>query len=366
MKGLTKRISVGVMAVSLVMSSSLLAFAEETKTGTSGGTGNIEGIVETKVFKVALPTEATNAYDYFADPQGLIRKTNAAKYAGATFGEGNVFFKNSDTSYSNVSNAATIVNKSSAPLSVTVKAKATVGSDAGAANLATAKTFGDSDTSLAIYLGLIDSSETPVEKAITATDTTEASDAILKAVLGAAPEDAYEYSYDTDATAYKYAIKDDVSAFKFAEYSFKITGVANEKAAWKADTVLPTVSVTWDVDLAGASDTVTVETPEQTPAVEPAAPSVPATATYSKANGVEIEVNLGAGDLAAEGVASIQAKNAVSDALYDASSATYADGKITITNAQWPAAPVGSKRWVVVTFDDEESTEATIEVTIAQ
>ena len=364
MKKLTRKIGAGVLAATLIMGSSLVAFAADVKTGTSGGTGSIEGIVETDVFKADLPTEAANAYNYIVDPQGLIRKTDAAKYTGATFGEGSVFFKNTDTSYSDTSNAATIVNKSSAPLKVTVKAKADVGTASGAAALSSAKTFADTDTDLKVYLGLSDSVTGNTEKALTATDTTDGTDAILKAVLGAAPEDAYEYSYANNA--YSYAIKSDVSGFKFAEYSFQITGVANEKAAWKADTALPTVSVTWDVDLAAAGDTVTVETPEQTAPVVPTAPTAPATATYSKANGAEIVVDLGAGNLAAEGVAKIQAKNAASDALYDASSATYADGKVTITSAQWPAAPVGSQRWVVITFDDDAATEKTVVVTIAE
>lgn len=359
MKGLTKRISVGVMAVSLVMSSSLLAFAEDQKTGTSGGTGVIEGIVETKVFKVALPTEATGAYNYFADPQGLIRKTNAAKYIGATFGEGNVFFKNSDTSYSNVSNVATIVNKSSAPLSVTVKAKATVGSSTGAANLATSKTFDDSDTSLAIYLGLIDSSETPVEKAITATDTTDASDAILKAVLGAAPEDAYEYSYKDNA--YQYAIKDDVSAFKFAEYSFKITGVANEKAAWKADTVLPTVSVTWDVDLAAAGDTVTVATPAQI-----AAPSI-ATTTYAMVanTAIDIPVNLGSGDLAATTVSKVMDPTGAWDYLSGPNQASFdaTNKKITLSAGMVDACISANVGSIKVIFDDAAGTAIDVTLT---
>lgn len=366
MKKLTRRISVGVMAVSLVMSSSLVAFAEDPKTGTSGGTGSMEGIVETDVFKVDLPTEATDAYDYFADPQGLIRKTDAARYEGAEFGEGNVFFANADGSYSNTSDAATIVNKSSAPLSVAVKAKATVGGAQGAAGLATGKIFADTNTNLEVYLGLIDSLN--AEKPLTATDTTEGTDAILKAVLGAAPEDAYEYSY-TDGTGYAYAIKSDVSAFNFAEYSFQITGVANDKATWKADTVLPTVSVTWDVALAGESDTVTVATPDQTPpAPAEAAPSI-ATTTYTATSGspVAMTVDLGTGAKAAEGIAKVRNVNANIDVpatRYSFSGTTLTLDATFIKNNMTDISSANGLKLSVV-FSDTANTAVEITITAA-
>lgn len=267
MKGLTKRIGVSVVTASLVMSSSLVAFAADPAgTGTSGGTGAIEGIVKTDVYTADLPTESATAYTYIADPQGLIRKTNAAKYDGAVFGEGTLFFTNngadSTVSYSNTSDALKIVNQSSKNLSVKVAAKAT--EDASGATLAAAKTF--TGTAKEVYLGITDSVAGNGEKALTTTGVE------MTAVLGAAPEDAYEYSYvkaedaGEDGTAgYKYTLKDDVSAYKFAEYSFQITGAANDKATdWAADTALPAISVTWSVDL--TDDAATVETPEQTPA----------------------------------------------------------------------------------------------------
>lgn len=361
MKGLTKRITVSVMAASLVMSSSLIALAEDAKTGTSGGAGSMEGIVETNVFKVDLPTEATDAYNYFADPQGLIRKTDAAKYDGATFGEGNVFFENADGSYSNTSDASTIVNKSSAPLSVTVKAKATAGTT-NAAALATTKTFADTNTDLEVYLGLVDSMGT--EKALTGTDTSETTDAIVKAVLGAAPEEAYEYSYDKDTSKYTYAIKSDVTGFKFAEYGFRITGVANDKAAWKADTALPAVSVTWDVDLAGASDTVTVATPEQK-----SAPSIAnKVVTFSKATGAEIEVSLGSGDLAAEGIKSVAVVVNGTEYPWTSGDAYSLEGSTLTftTRASLAGIAVGQSRTVKVTFDDDANTSEELIVTVAE
>ena len=137
--------------------------------------------MDTSVYNAVLPTASTTAYDYIVDPQGLIRKTNAAKYEGKEFGEGTVFFENVDgdtSSYSNTSDAATIVNKSSKNLSVTVTATATPDSAAGAAALATSKTFAADNTALEVYLGITDSVEGSTEKALTAAG------AEMKAVLG--------------------------------------------------------------------------------------------------------------------------------------------------------------------------------------
>ena len=322
MKRFTKKLMAGAMAVSLVMGSSLVAFAEDPApatpagTGTSGGAGEVEGIVETDVYQATLPTASTSAYDYIADPQGLIRKTNAAAYEGKEFGEGTVFFTNvsgDTTSYSNTSDAATIINKSSKNLSVKVTATATPDSATGAAALATAKTFADDNKNLEVYLGITDSVEGSTEKALTAAGVE------MTAVLGAAPEDAYEYKYDEGNKKYSYDLKSDVSAFTFADYSFQINGAANANATWKADTAVPAVSVKWDVDL--TDDTATVETPEQIPA--DVAPSITTTSyQYTAGNAIEVPVNLGKGSLLATGIDSITFTNADG-------------GQTTLPNTRW-------------------------------
>lgn len=346
------------MAASLALSSAMFAFAADPAgTGTSGGTGGIEGIVKTDVYTAVLPTEATTAYDYIADPQGLIRKTNAVKYSGKTFGDGTIFFENTETGaandYSNTSDTAKIVNQSSKNLSVKVTAKATAGSGDTAATLAASSTFAGTDKE--VYLGIKDGS---AEKPLTAAGVE------MTAVLGAAPEDAYEYSYvsDGDTPGYKYAIKSNVDAFKFAEYSFQITGAANDKATdWAADTALPAIEVTWEVDL--TDDAATVDTPEQK-----SAPSIAnKTVIFSKATGAEITVNLGTGDLAAEGIKSVATIGGDGTA-HNWAAADYSLDDTTLKlskTAQYIAGvAVGQKRTVKVTFDDDASTVVELEVTV--
>lgn len=362
MKGLTKRIGVGVMAASLVMSSSLVAFASGGDTpahageGGSTGTGGIEGVVKTDVYTAILPTETTNTtYKYIADPQGLIRKTDAAKYNGAEFGEGTVFFanagENNTVSYSNTSDAAKIVNQSSKNLSVSVTAKATASTDTDAAALAGSNTFSGTDKE--VYLGITDSVTGNTEQALTASGAT------MTAVLGAAPENAYEYSYD-ETDGYEYTLKSDVSSFQFAEYSFQITGSANDKATdWTADTALPEVEVTWTVDL--TDDAATVETPAQE-----SAPTIKTT-TYTATSGspLAVTVNLGAGDKAAEGVAKVKNLGANSDvpaARYTFSGTTLTFDATFITN-NMATISSGDGLSLGVVFDDAANTEVTIKVT---
>lgn len=363
MKGFTKKAMVGTVVASMVMSSSLVAFAADptpAETGTSGGSGEIEGVVDTSVYNAVLPTESTTAYDYIVDPQGLIRKTNAAKYEGKEFGEGTVFFENvngSTSSYSNTSDAATIVNKSSKNLSVTVTATATPDGATGAATLATSKTFGDANTNLEVYLGITDSVEGSTEKALT-----EAG-AEMKAVLGAAPEGAYEYKYDSTTQKYSYALKSDVSAFTFADYSFQINGAANANGTWKADTAVPAVSVKWDVDV--TDDAATVETPT---AVGPSISDANKTYPASSNTAVNVNINLGSGDLAAEGISSLTYKNKAGEVkTVESSGYSYNSDKGVLTIA--PATvdafvnSTSTTREYTITFKDTAKTKATFTLT---
>lgn len=344
MRKLTKRLETGVIAVSMLLSSSMMAFAADPAgTGTSGGSGNIEGVVKIDVYTAILPVANTTVYNYIADPQGLIRKTDAAKYKGATFGDGTIFFKNSDTAYSNTSNAEKIVNQSSKNLSVTVTAKAT--EPGGGATLAASSTFSGTDKE--VYLGISDSVDGNTEQALTTSGAT------MTAILAAAPEEAYEYSY-VEGTGYQYAIKDDVSAFNFAEYSFQITGAANDKATdWAADTALPQIEVTWTVDL--TDDAATVEAP--------VVPTVTLSGTYSRANAENIFNLSGLGTATVTKVEALNAEGAVF-AEINSSVYTLADSSLKIngSTAPWGAGAVGATRGIKVTLSDGKTMQTTFTV----
>ena len=253
-----KRIMAAGLAATMVMSSGSVVGADNSSTITGGGNGTLEGVVDTDVFNVVLPTVTTDTFNYIADPQGLIAKTDEAHYSGKTFSEGTLFFANAATDkkydYSNQSDKLNAINKSSKKIKLSVAAKAVVG------------TSGDSDATLATDADSLSADSPEVYLAITdgtTSKTLKADDEKLEQVLGGAPETAYEYKYEGDK--YSYGLKSDVSTCKFAEYSVYVKGEASEKG-WKEGTTLPSISVVWTAEFAGEGDAVTIETPEQTPA----------------------------------------------------------------------------------------------------
>ncbi len=344
MRKLTKRLGTGAIVVSMLLSSSMMAFAADPAgTGSSRGTGEIEGVVDTDVYSAVLPTESETAYKYIADPQGLIRKTNAVKYENKKFGEGTIFFANTDGEfdYSDTSDAAKIVNQSAKNLSVKVTAKATPGSSG--ATLASAKTFTGTDKE--VYLGIKGSKEGDTESALTA-------DGVEKTViLGAAPGEAFEYKYDSDTGKYSYSVKSDLSSFNFAEYSFQISGAANDKATWEETTALPEIEVTWEVDLTDTD--ADIATPEQI-----STPHIATTSyTLEADTPVNINVSLGAGDKAATKISAIMNGSTA----LPSDSWTYSEGVLTITAARVNSLVNAnvSKTYTVV-FNDTAKTKINI------
>lgn len=238
-----KRVMAAAMAATMVMGSSTMALAADTGTGT--GTGAMEGTVSTDVWQVVVPTDAGTSFNFTLDPEGLIAKTNEEKYGGgdkyqddATVFFGNVGTDGSIASYSSTSDAITLVNKGTQFAKVTLKAAM---SDHDGITMATSDEF--ADTTVSLYLAMVDADGT--ETAITGTSGSETE---ATAVIGAAPDGAYEYKYDADGQAYEYALVDDVTGITFEEYSFQLTGACNTVADWSAlASAAPVVTVTWDV-----------------------------------------------------------------------------------------------------------------------
>jgi hypothetical protein len=318
-----KKILAGTLATTMVLSSSLMVFADNTSTATVGGAGTLEGVVDTDVFSVTLPTASTDTFNYYADPQGLIAKTNAAKYAeGTTFGEGTIFFKNSDTSYTNKSQSLTATNLSSKPVTLTITATATAGTGDDDAALASSSTLNTTKAEVYLSIGSADDDQI----ALTADGAT------ITKVLGAAPEDAYEYTYNTEKSAYQYALKTNAATtYKFPEYSVYVTGAASENG-WKEGAAVPSISVVWNAAFATEDEAKSIDV--KTPAQD-AAPSI-ATTTYRMVadTDVVIQVDLGLGTLAATDITSaywtgygeLLVADDTSYAFYDADSKT-----VTIT-----------------------------------
>lgn len=234
------------MAATMMVSSSLVAFAEEaTQAGGTTGAGKVEGVVDTEVFSVVLPTvlEDGSTLAFVLDPQGLIHKTSGAAYESSTFEDGaTLFFKNASgsTTYSSTSDVLKVTNKSSVKADVTVTAKIT--GNEGIA-LSSDKNFAD-DTSASMYMAVVEVAN-PSPAAITDADGVK-----LTATMDAAPADAFEYTYNSDTKKYSYGLKaeDQLASITFEKYEFKLTGASNAKGDWTGlDAVTPSVEVTWNV-----------------------------------------------------------------------------------------------------------------------
>lgn len=233
-----KRILAAGLAVSMVMGSSVVAFAAE---GTGSGTGSLDVVEKSDVFQVELPTDSGTTFNYILDPTGVIKATSAEKYGGATFADGaTVFFANAPTtedgavSYSATSDTIKAVNKST--MDVDISVKASVAATSGI-TMATSNTFDSADTTAGLYLALKDSDTNNSDTAIT-TDGVELTSKI------AALADAYETKY-VDGKYVK-QLKADATGFK--EYTFQLTGACNPKGQWAGLTETPpTVSVVWSI-----------------------------------------------------------------------------------------------------------------------
>lgn len=248
-----------ILAASMTLGSSLVAFATETETtpggtGTTSGTGNVEGHVNKEVLNVVLPTvtAGTSAFAYTMDPERLIQGTDAGKYAEGTVfpaadGDTGVYFQTADNTYANTSNTYQVINKSSCAIDLTVKVKATQNTTKDIALGASATPAG---TTPELYLGLkvgntdqaVSSSEATVTKTIAGTPGNFS----IAVVTG-----------DGGAKSYAYQEKADASSWKAMNIS--MTGSVNNVDI-AADTTAPTVDVTWTWAKAADNATASVLT----------------------------------------------------------------------------------------------------------
>lgn len=251
-----KKITAATLTMAMIAASSVTALAEETpadpNSGSLGGTGTVEGVVNKDVFKVKLPTVAEGAttFNYIMDPQGLIKATAAAAHTGKTFKDGDsVYFENvSGTpteNYSATSDALKITNMSTMAVDVTLEASVAA---VDGLIMADSATFEADDVATKLYLAIIggegDSAQTKAIK----TDSVK-----VTAQMAAAADGSYKVSYNTTDGEYVYDLTDAAKAEDYAgfsTYSFKLTGACNtnKDADWtELKDANPEVTVVWSV-----------------------------------------------------------------------------------------------------------------------
>lgn len=225
-----------------VFNQSVFVSAEELDQKSGDQIENTKVNMETDVYQVIMPTVPEDAFDFILDPQGLINETNGAMYGGQKFeADSTVFFKRTDgqtdDNYSSKSDAATITNKSSVPVEVSLDVRIEPSSLNGIV-LTEDKNF-TNDTDPSLYMALTDGEkETAIGRDGASFDVT----------VDAALDGSYEYVYDSNKEEYVYQLKKNLDNSVFSTYSFQLTGAANGKGDWsKLDGVSPKVMITWRV-----------------------------------------------------------------------------------------------------------------------
>ena len=217
-------------ATTLLLSTSMFAFAAESEDGatTAGGTvsgnGTVEDYLDKDVFKVVLPT--VSDVDFTIDPQGLLSVADEDAY---TLGAGAVYFTNvsDNTTYSNTSDAIAVGNKSSYDVDVNLTVNLTAAD--GITMVDSADDLEDA-TVPSLYLAIAEADDDA------ATALTEAETVLdAKVVAGIAEaEDAYEIVPTLDGNGgytYKYVLNEDYDG-PVAEASYKLTGACDTTADW--------------------------------------------------------------------------------------------------------------------------------------
>lgn len=302
-----KKLMTAILVTTMVMGSTLTAFAADaggdttSKSGGTSGSGTSEGHVDKEVESMILPTvpadNATSPFKYTMDPERLIQETSGGKYEeGTTFpekdGDTGVYFLTGDKTYANTSKTLQAINNGSCDVTLTVKAKATqvsADTDIKLATTATPAATGTPD----LYLGLAVGKDTPT--VLSGTDQT-----ITKTIAGSPTN--FEITLDENN---KYAYKEKADATTWKAIDISLTGAVS-KLPIADNTTAPTVDVTWSY--AKAADGVAVNTSDQvdyttTPPAPPvAAPAISNITDFTKASpaNVVISFTLGSGDQAVE------------------------------------------------------------------
>lgn len=359
------------IAMTTVMSSmSMMAFADEgpvvtttnpsVKSGGTSGTGEVEGIIDTEVFDVVLPTVAENAttFNFILDPQGLLAATNGAAHSNASFASGKyLFFANAATgggsvTYSDSSDVLTAYNLSNEDVTLTVKGTVTNADgitftkDAPLDDKAQIqlKIAGTSDAFFETKDDVTTATLTETIAAVTPTKDSSTDPTFVVSYSGG------KYSYALDST-----IKDNKAyenAPEVSKATFKLTGAASKNddgKAWAAieeSGTTPKVDLTWEIKSPFSS-----------------APSANANVT-ANSTALTIPFDLGSGDIAATGIAKVECfHNGYPWSVVNTSDYTVSSGQITFTESASNYFSAGAL--FKITFNDAASTVVDVKVVAA-
>lgn len=297
-----KKLMTAILVTTMVMGSTLTAFAADaggdttSKSGGTSGSGTSEGHLEKVVESMILPVVPADSspFAYTMDPERLIQETSGKKYPeGSVFpaadSDTGVYFQTADKTYANTSNTLKAVNDGSCDVTLTVKVKTTASAGGKDITLAASSTPAATGTP-ELYLGLAVGKGTP--SVVSGTEAT-----ITKTIAGTPGN--FEVTVDEN-NKYVYQQKADATTWKAIDIS--MTGAVS-KLAIPEGTTAPTVDVTWAY--AKAADGATVDASDQveyTSKPADAAPEISSITDFTKTSpeNVVISFTLGSGADAVE------------------------------------------------------------------
>lgn len=315
-----KRFLAVLLAATLALGSSVTAFAgtvssgdvtKDPATGTMTGKSNLEGLVDTDVFIVEVPTIPTKSpLDFIMDPQNLIEQTGGAKYATSNtnmdkrngistdnISYNSLYFTNMTSAntvsgLSASSDALMIKNKGTNDVTVKMDAKVT---QLGNISMSTNSNVSQ-NTAPTLYLALTGEDVSGNNAQTAAVSKTEDDNLASISTRISGCDAAYEVSVNS---ANEYGYKLSSNDVDFDGYAFKLTGTCGGGAYADWATIGKTmektpvkVDVTWNI----------------TTYVDPVAPSLGSStiAKPTEANKAAfVDIDFGAGALAAKGIKSI-------------------------------------------------------------
>ena len=233
-----KKILAGVLATSMVVGNSVVAFADE---GRIKGSGEMEGSVVQEVFSVVLPTVADNddRFNYVMDPLELIQEATNKKYAGYDFEAGKrVYFytgvdsTNGNLQYDDVSQTLKVENRSSDSVDLTVTLKVTGVDGIALTGDPAFQVGGAAATDPSMYFALIDTAATPNKYAIDANGIATHTETLTKLTAtesdGTTATDAHIIQWNPIRNAYEFVENTAPGTlFTAPSYEFGITADCN-------------------------------------------------------------------------------------------------------------------------------------------
>lgn len=253
-KGLKKAIA-SMLAVTMVLGSSIMSFAGEattnptTSSNTTTASGNFEGHLDKSVINVTLPTVSADNYNFIIDPEALISQTSGKRYPNAKFDTTDVtgvYFasgtEGDKTVYSSKTVMPDVVNKSSVSVNVTMSIEIT---NLNPAIKTVSESAVNTGTDANLWLAVTDGTDKEEVVGTTASMTKEI----------AGVSDNYVVSWNEAKGEYQYVIKDDAVESSWQKTTLGLTGACNTNGDWSASGLSEgsTVEVTWKYEAVGAS-----------------------------------------------------------------------------------------------------------------